>query len=257
VVSHRSAITTRTWVIDSGASDNYGINLRDFRKNSVKETNMFIKLGDDPQIQAKKKGSVHLGGVDIEAFFIPEFRISLLSVGQLDSQGYTMTFQSGICSIADAKGQKVLGAILEDGLYTLSTNGSAHISEIKMLRTASHSHSINMWHRRLAHLNHQDLRQLLESSGERATDPDIEPATDPMDVEPATDPMDVEPVTDLLGIEPPITVFLWRSQTNLAGKHHDCVRPAFIRNNNNMSYAPRHPGHQRRSSLYTQISVGL
>jgi transposase InsO family protein len=167
---------------------------------------MIIKLGDDHQVQAKKKGSVRLGGVDIEAFFVPEFRISLLSVGQLDSQGYTTTFRSGICSIADAKGQKVLGANLEDGLYTLSTDGSAHISEIKMLRTASHSHSINMWHRRLAHLNHQDLRRLLESSGERFTDPDIEPAMDPMDVEPAMDPMDIEPVTDLLGVEPPITV---------------------------------------------------
>ena len=55
MVSHRSAITTRTWVIDSGASDNYGINLRDFRKNSVKETNMFIKLGDDPKYKQRRK----------------------------------------------------------------------------------------------------------------------------------------------------------------------------------------------------------
>jgi len=113
-------------------------------------------LGDDHQVQAKKKGIVCLGGVDIGAFFVPEFQISLLSVGQLDSHGYTTTFRSGICSMADAKGQKALSANLEDGLYILSTDGSAHISEIKMLRTTSHSHSINMWHRRLAHLNHQD-----------------------------------------------------------------------------------------------------
>jgi len=92
VVSYQSAITTRTWVIDSGASHNYGNNLRDVRKNSVKEMNMIIKLGDDHQVQAKKKGTVRLGGEDIEAFFVPEFRISLLSVGQLDSHGYTTTF---------------------------------------------------------------------------------------------------------------------------------------------------------------------
>ena len=116
VVSYRSAITTRTWVIDSGASHNYSNNLRDFQKNSVKETNMVIKLGDDHQVQAKKKGIVCLGRVDIEAFFVPEFRISLLSVGQLDSHGYTTTFRSEICSIADTKGQNVLGANLEDGL---------------------------------------------------------------------------------------------------------------------------------------------
>jgi len=146
VASYRSAITTRTWVIDSGACHNYGNNLRDFRKNSVKEMNMIIKLEDDNQVQAKKKGIVSLRGVDIEAFFILEFRISLLSVGQLDSHGYTTTFRSGICSIANAKGQKILCANLEDGLYILSTDGSAHVSEIRMLRTAPHSHTINMWH---------------------------------------------------------------------------------------------------------------
>jgi len=200
VASYRSAITTRTWVIDSGASHNYGNNLRDFRKTSVKETNMIIKLGDDHQVQAKKKGTVRLGGVDIEVFFVPEFRISHLSVGQLDSHGYTTTFRSGICSIADAKGQKVLGANLEDGLYILSTDGSAHISEIKMVRNASHSHSTNMWHRRLARLNHQGLRRLLESSGERFTDPDVELVTDPMDVEPVTDRMDTSPWWETPGL---------------------------------------------------------
>jgi len=92
VVSYRSAITIRTWVIDSRASHNYGNNLRDLWKNSVKETNMIIKLGDDHQVQAKNNGTVCLGEVDIEVFFIPEFRISLLSVGQLDSHGCTTTF---------------------------------------------------------------------------------------------------------------------------------------------------------------------
>ena len=202
VASFRSAITTRTWVIDSGASHNYGNNLRDFQKNSVKKTDMIIKLGDDHQVQAKKKGIVRLGRVDIEAFFVPEFRISLISVGQLDSQGYTTTFRSGICSIADAKGQKVLGANLEDGLYILSTDGSAHVSEIRMLRTAPHSHTINMWHRRLAHLNHQDLKRLLETSGERITDPLTvsQPVVDP-EVDPVADP-DIELVTDLMDTRP-------------------------------------------------------
>ena len=108
---------------------------------------MIVKLGDDHQVQAKKKGIVRLGGVDIEAFFVPEFRISLLSVGQLDSHGYTSTFRSGTCSIADAKGRKVLSAVLENGLYILSTDGSAHILEIRLLRTTKHPNTVNMWHR--------------------------------------------------------------------------------------------------------------
>jgi len=81
VVSNRSAMSNGTWVIDSGASHNYGNNLRDFQNDSVMETNMIIKLGDKHQVQAKEKGVVRLGDVEIEAFFVPEFRISLLSVG--------------------------------------------------------------------------------------------------------------------------------------------------------------------------------
>jgi len=77
---------------------------------------MIIKLGDDYQVQTKKEGIVRLGGMDIEAFFVLELQISLLSVGQLDSHGYKTTFLSGMYLIANAKGQKVLSANLEDGL---------------------------------------------------------------------------------------------------------------------------------------------
>jgi len=75
VASHRSATSNGTWVIDSGASHNYGNNLRYFRNDSVMETNMIIKLGDKHQVRARKKGVVRLGGVDMRAFYVPEFRI--------------------------------------------------------------------------------------------------------------------------------------------------------------------------------------
>src|SRR3978361_899878 len=198
VASHRSAMSNGTWVIDSGTSHNYSNNLRDFRKDSVMETNMIIKLGDKHQVQAKKKGVVRLGDVEIEAFFVPEFRISLLSVGQLDSYRYTSKFSSGICSITNTKGNKVLSVILEQGLYVLSTDGSAHVSEIRLLRTSTKNmKTLKMWHQRFAHLNYQDLKRILNPSYNLHTDAmDVEQvATDAMDVEPvATDAMDAESI---------------------------------------------------------------
>jgi hypothetical protein len=157
------------------------------------ETNMIIKLGDKHQVQAKKKGFVRLGEVDIEVFFVPEFRISLLSVGQLDLSGYTATFRSGICSITNTKGRKVLSAILEQGLYILSTDGSAHISEIRSLRNVQHPNMVNLWHQRFAHINYQDLRRILDAVKKRTT------AVDPMDeciTDPSTDNPTEEPVID-------------------------------------------------------------
>ena len=74
VATHRLA-TSRlgTWVIDSGASHNYSNNITDFQKASLTETKMLIKLGDNNTVQANKKRIVTLKGVDIEAFFVPEF----------------------------------------------------------------------------------------------------------------------------------------------------------------------------------------
>jgi len=162
------------------------------------ETNMIIKLGDEHQVQAKKKGVVRLGGVDIKAFVVPEFRISLLSVGQLDLYGYTATFRSGICSITNTNGRKVLSAIRKQGLYILSMDGSAHVSEIRSLRSVRHANMVDLWHQRFAHLNYQDLLQILETLDKRVgADPsDKRVGTDPSDKHVGTDPSDKRIGTD-------------------------------------------------------------
>jgi len=71
VSQHRSP-TSRlgTWVFDSGASQNYSNNIRDFWKALLTETKMLIKLRDNSTVHANKKGIVRLKGVDIEAFFV-------------------------------------------------------------------------------------------------------------------------------------------------------------------------------------------
>jgi hypothetical protein len=183
---------------------------------------MIIKLGDKHQVQAKKKGVVRLGEVDIEAFFVPEFRISLLSVGQLDSYGYTSTFKSGICSITNTRGSKVLSAILEQGLYVLSTDGSAHISEIKLLRTAKKAKTLKTWHQRFAHLNYQDLKRILHPSHDHLTNTSnaerIESVTDPMDVDPVVDLIDTELAQPITCTEPVL-----EQTSDLSGLCETCI----------------------------------
>jgi len=98
------------WAIDSGASHNYCNDFTEFKKDSITEANMTIRLGDKNEVHARKKGMVQLNGVCIEAFFVPEFRISLLSVSQLDSQGLTSIFKDGMCTIIDQYGNNPLSA---------------------------------------------------------------------------------------------------------------------------------------------------
>ena len=128
--------------------------------------------------------------MDIEEFFVPDFWISLLSVGQLDSHRSTSTFKSGICTITNSSGNRVLSAILKEGLYVLAMDGSAHISEIRLLRTRN-PNTLKIWHQRFAHLNYQDIRCILNPYDKQTTDPmDERPMIDPMDERPIMDPID-------------------------------------------------------------------
>ena len=166
VATHRLATTRiETWVIDSGASHNYSNDIRDFRKASLTETKMLIKLGDNNTVLANKKGIVRLKGVDMEAFFVPELRISLLSISQLDKSGLTVTFRSEVCCITDSQGKSVLKGRLEDGLYTLAIEGSAYVTELRSYnRKARHSTLIYIWHQRFGHLNYLDVKRVLETT---------------------------------------------------------------------------------------------
>jgi len=93
--------------------------LRNSKKDSITEVNITIKLGDMNEVHARKKGMVQLNGVCIEAFFVPEFRISLLSISQLDPQALTAIFKDGICTIIDQYSNNPLSAPLDCGLYIL------------------------------------------------------------------------------------------------------------------------------------------
>jgi len=130
MVASKSSMNSRlgVWAIDSGASHNHCNDYTEFRRDSITGANMIIKLGDKNEVQAKKKGIVQLNGVNIEAFFVPEFRISLLSVSQLDSCGLTAMFKAGVCTVTNNYGKHIISATLDRGLYILSTNRSAHTS---------------------------------------------------------------------------------------------------------------------------------
>jgi hypothetical protein len=109
--------------------------------NPITEANMIIKLGDEKQVHATKKRRIHLSKVSIEALFVPEFQISLLSVGLLDSFGLVAIFKDGSCTIIDQHGNNSLKATLHRGLYRLLQLGSAHSSSATNLPRLGSVHS--------------------------------------------------------------------------------------------------------------------
>jgi hypothetical protein len=54
------------WAIDSRTSHNYCNDLTEFKKYSITETNMIIKLGDKNEVHARKIGMVQLKGAILD-----------------------------------------------------------------------------------------------------------------------------------------------------------------------------------------------
>jgi hypothetical protein len=68
------------------------------RFNSTKKLRqpIIIELGDDNQVTVSHHGLVNVSQeYEVIALYMLTFRLSLLSINQLDSDGYTSTFRRG------------------------------------------------------------------------------------------------------------------------------------------------------------------
>jgi len=56
-----------------------------------------IRLGNHSAVTTHQSGSVSLCGLTVEALYVLEFRLSLISIGQLARHGLTVKFVSQSC----------------------------------------------------------------------------------------------------------------------------------------------------------------
>ena len=80
-----------------------------------------IKLGDGKIVISNKIGKIKLGELMLVALYVPEFKVSLLSVSCLDkNNGLQTTFQQRKTTIRN-KERILFTGTLENGIYTLDT----------------------------------------------------------------------------------------------------------------------------------------
>ena len=140
-----------------------------------------VKLGDQSSIKVMHYGKVILQGAELTALYTPTFRISLLSVGQLDMAGYTSTFGKGVCEISSGdhtiSGRKrgnlyMIEAIGECNAFALASELQFSAKGTKRKRSTATNRSglpippkstaeSKLWHRRLAHLHPAAMRSLI------------------------------------------------------------------------------------------------
>ena len=156
------------WVIDSGASHHMCNDKNLFLKRSVTTTNYTIKLGDKTTVNAELAGLVPFYGQTLHALLVPGFRVSLLSVSQLDEHlKWSTSFAHGTCQIRNQQNALVLQVPRTDGLYRLKTSGTA--DSLQATHETGSSDPLAIWHQRLAHPHQSVLRRLL---------PDVQASTE-------------------------------------------------------------------------------
>jgi len=73
------------------------------RFNSIKKLSqpIVIELGDDNKVTVSHHGLVNVSQeYEVNALYMPTFRLSILSISQFDTARYTSTFGHGKCSIS-------------------------------------------------------------------------------------------------------------------------------------------------------------
>jgi predicted transcriptional regulator YdeE len=192
---------TSVWFIDSGASHHFCNDNRLLR--NLMDSNLEITMGDDHSVKSKSKGTMSLRELSIEAYFVPHFHVSLLSVSQLAKDRYQTTFAGNLYNISKG-GKLILRARETDGLYQIDLLSRALVITRSMaqcpptntdspapqvlsppsvpLKDVSitpgepqrtlRSDSIELWHRRLAHLNSSVMKKLLAAMVQYSEDHD-------------------------------------------------------------------------------------
>jgi len=119
-----------------------------------------IQLGNKTCIFVTHQGSVRVQDHQIDALHTPSFRYSLLSVVELDSQGYHTKFGNGKCSIQNSNVTVMTGS-RNGQLFQVEPIHSHHSDRSNSFALLSTAES-HLWHKRLAHLNHVSMKSLVD-----------------------------------------------------------------------------------------------
>jgi len=156
------------WIIDSGASHHMH-NGNDFTTYERLSNRIRIQLGNKTCVFTTHHGSVRVQDHQIGALHTPSFRYSLLSVAELDSEGYHTKFDNSKCSIQNSNVTVMTGS-RNGQLFQVELINFRHArlkpfvcqtdpSNLFALLSTAKSH---LWHKRLAHLNHISMKSLVD-----------------------------------------------------------------------------------------------
>jgi transposase InsO family protein len=159
---------SQCWYIDSGASNHMSFHKYWFRDiKVVNNINLDVTCANNDKISSAGYGDVmiRLNGEVLpirEVTYVPDLKVNLLSVSKMSERGWKICFDDERCtliheSIGHNSSRLVATASKVSGIYKLD-NCYPFVDEA--FATVQPGNSMMLWHRRLGHVNEQDLRKL-------------------------------------------------------------------------------------------------
>ena len=163
VMAMNAQVDTEAWIMDSGASMHLTYR-RDWIDAFEEISPVKIYLGDNSVQEATGKGTIHLELVDgahtghlIDVLYVPGLTKNLFSISKATEQGLKAVFSKALCLLMADKGVVKAQGLRTGNLYHLKCK-IVHAKNNGLV--AQHENMLEVWHRRLGHLNERHLQLL-------------------------------------------------------------------------------------------------
>ncbi|KAL5764004.1 hypothetical protein ACOSQ2_016598 [Xanthoceras sorbifolium] len=147
-----------SWILDSGASF-HATPCREIMENYVSGNFGKVHLADDETLKIVGKGDIRLKLPNGSTWklqgvrHIPGLKRNLISIGQLDREGYCITFSG--CEWKITKGALVVARGKKCGTLYVTSNLE------NIVAVADSDGKSNLWHQRLGHMSEKGMKTLL------------------------------------------------------------------------------------------------
>lgn len=161
-------VDENNWAFDSGAT--WNMSMRDDWMSSqspkpidkifvANNSSMVVESAGRVLVNVDRNGK-HCAVPINDVLFVPGLSINLLSISQIVKKGHTVVFDNDGCTVVDSNGHLVVTGRHVHGLFLLNLVNEQNLSQ----RLVASKNDCELWHRRMGHLNVQDLAALKNGS---------------------------------------------------------------------------------------------